>query len=151
MHIQWGHAGFELERKCRFAKKFVNFAVRRVYHKYQITLLETLTNAIFQFPTFCLLGACKSRSGHLQSKLVLSCGLHCNISPQQSNFGSFNPCWCVELRILFKSPFNFLHKEHLIIVTLPFVMTFSSSQLNSFSHFTTVFRAAEYSAILFTK
>ena len=75
--------GFELERKCRFAK---NFVVRRVYHKYQITLLKTLTTAIFQFPIFCLLGACKSRSGHLQSKPVLSCGLHCNISPQQSNF-----------------------------------------------------------------
>ena len=59
--------------------------VWRVYHKYQITLLKML-NAIFQFPTFCLLGACKSHSGHLQSKLVLSYGLRCNISPQQSNF-----------------------------------------------------------------
>ena len=78
--------GFELERKCRFAKKFVNFVVRRVYHKYQITLLKTLTNAVFQFPTFCLLGACKSRSGSLQSKPVLSYRLRCNISPQQSNF-----------------------------------------------------------------
>ena len=60
--------------------------VRRVYHKYQITLLKTLTNAIFQLPTFCLLGMCKSCSGHLQSKLVLSCRLHWNISLQQSNF-----------------------------------------------------------------
>ena len=60
--------------------------VQRVYPKYQITLLETLTNTIFQVLTFCLLGMCKSYSGHLHSKSVLSCRLHCNISLQQSNF-----------------------------------------------------------------